>query len=185
MMQAQEQTQKENIPKFKSDLKKFKKYPEAFESLCSQMTTSLGFACSDDIRILCKDGLDYIATTQPNNDLMPNIPSHSSKLTYCGSLRVTANQLCLFMYHNYTVNYKNLMDGLLCLDLIKMDWRKNNGKVHKKMFYYTIINLFKKKNMKYWSNGVLQEWNKEMFQKKKTYKTHSVSLLALYEQSQQ
>jgi hypothetical protein len=37
-----------------------------------------------------------------------------------GSLRVTADQLCLFMYRNYSVDYENLMDGLLCSDLIKM-----------------------------------------------------------------
>jgi hypothetical protein len=30
----------ENIPTFKSDLKKFKKYPEALESLCGQVQES-------------------------------------------------------------------------------------------------------------------------------------------------
>ncbi|KAH9952575.1 hypothetical protein BGW80DRAFT_1260080 [Lactifluus volemus] len=235
----------ENIPTFESDLKKFKKNPRALEKLCGQMTTSLGFARSDDIRILREDGLDYVATTQPNNDLMPDIPPHSSKPTYrgwnhpvlaellCpvehldkfrahptrtihdfmnGSLRVTADQLCLFMYRNYSVDYENLMDGLLCSDLIKMtwrrlfqnakpgkagrrikrkrqkpdtyflssvtprsiayatlhtrwflsgveDWRKDDGKVDKATFYYTIINLFKRKDMKCWSEAVLHEWN--------------------------
>ncbi|KAH9959885.1 hypothetical protein BGW80DRAFT_1256363 [Lactifluus volemus] len=200
----------ENIPTFELDLKKFKKNPRALENLCGQMTLSLGFAHSDDIRILREDGLNYVAATQPTNDLMPEVPPHSSKPTYHGwnhpvlaklltiqdfmngSLRVTADQLCLLMYRNYSVNYENLMDGLLCSDLIKMmrwflcgveDWRKNNGKVDKQMLYYTIINLFKRKNMKIWSKGVLQEWNKEMFQKKKTYETCSASLLALYEQS--
>ncbi|KAH9972366.1 hypothetical protein BGW80DRAFT_1459971 [Lactifluus volemus] len=243
----------ENIPTFESDLKKFKKNPRALENLCGQMTSSLGFARSDDIRILREDGLDYVAATQPTNDLMPDVPPHSSKPTYrgwnhpvlaellCpvehlenfrahptatiqdfmnGSLRVTADQLCLFMYRNYSVDYENLMDGLLCSDLIKMslmrhrhgvafsktpnqlqlsiayatlhtrwflcgveDWRKNDGKVDKQTLYYTIINLFKRKDMKIWSEGVLQEWNKEMFQKKKTYETRSASLSALYEQS--
>ncbi|KAH9953253.1 hypothetical protein BGW80DRAFT_1468721 [Lactifluus volemus] len=259
----------ENIPTFNSDLKKFKKDPDALESLCDQMSKSLGFSRSDDIRILREDGLDYVASTQPNNDLMPDIPPYSSKPTYrgwnhpvlaellCpvehlenfrahpartiqnftnGSLRVTADQLCLFMYRNYTVDYENLMDGLLCSDLIKMtwrrifqnakpatktrrikrkrakpektyvlssvtprsiayvtlhtrwflsgveDWRKNDGRVDKEMFYYTIIDMFKNKDMKDWSESVLQEWNKDMFQNKKKYETRSASLSALYEQ---
>ncbi|KAH9960583.1 hypothetical protein BGW80DRAFT_1256111 [Lactifluus volemus] len=209
----------ENIPTFNSDLKKFKKNPKALESLCNQMSKSLGFACLDDIRILHEDGLDYVASTQPNNDLMSDIPPYLSKPTYHGtiqnftngSLRVTADQLCLFMYCNYTIDYENLMDGLLCSDLIKMhrhgiaysktpnqlqkaiasntckenlkktymrwflsdveDWRKNNGRVNKETFYYTIIDMFKNKDMKDWSESVLQEWNKDMFQNKKKYKT--------------
>ncbi|KAH9953508.1 hypothetical protein BGW80DRAFT_1468521 [Lactifluus volemus] len=85
----------ENIPTFESDLKKFKKNPRALEKLCGQMTTSLGFARSDDIRILREDGLDYVATTQPNNDLMPDIPPHSSKPTYRGwNHPVLAELLC-------------------------------------------------------------------------------------------
>ncbi|KAH9953252.1 hypothetical protein BGW80DRAFT_1259404 [Lactifluus volemus] len=147
----------ENIPTFNSDLKKFKKDPDALESLCDQMSKSLGFARSDDIRILREDGLDHVASTQPNKNLMPDIPAYSSKPTYrgwnhpvlaellCpvehiekfrahpagtiqnfmnGTLRVTADQLCLFMYRNHTVDYENLMDRLLCSDLIKMTWRR-------------------------------------------------------------
>jgi hypothetical protein len=59
------------------------------------MSKSLGFARSDDIRILREDGLDYVASTQPNKNLMPDIPAYSSKPTYRGwNHPVLAELLC-------------------------------------------------------------------------------------------
>jgi hypothetical protein len=77
------------------------------------------------------------------------------------------------------------------------DWRSGDGEVKKQVFYNTIINLFKNKNMKDWSEALLCEWNRcvvispsdliltyssEMFQNKKKYEARSASLSALYEQ---
>jgi hypothetical protein len=59
------------------------------------MASSLGIARSDDIRRLREHGLDYVASTQPENDLIPDIPPNSPKQTYRGwNHPVLAELLC-------------------------------------------------------------------------------------------